>query len=231
MSAGWTKIATVPLSFLYRIIVFVRNIFYDNEYIKPKELDNNIVISVGNLSVGGTGKTPLVELIADYLLERGKFVVVVLKGYKREQDDIKVVELGYNNQRHPLTTENFGDEAFLYLANLEHKNGRGLIIVGDNKTKSAKFVNAKFKPEIIIIDDGFQHRKLARDLDIVILNPDSDKHLIPAGTLREPARNIHRADLVVVNTKFSKTAIIENTKNLPRVICSYEFEGFLNIKG
>jgi tetraacyldisaccharide 4'-kinase len=224
------RLLLIPLSFLFRIGVFFRNAFYNTGIFKVKQL-NTKIISVGNIAAGGTGKTPFVELIAKYLLAKNKFVVIILKGYKREHDDIKVVEVGFQNEKHELSTESLGDEAFLFLENLTDENGgRGLIVVGDDKTKAAKFASTKFKPEVIIIDDGFQHRKLGRDLDIVILNPGHGQHMIPAGNLREPLKNIHRADLVISNNKFDKTAIAENTKGRPRVICSYEFEGFLNIK-
>lgn len=220
----------LPFSWIFRIIVFFRNAFYRNGIYKVKEL-NTKVISVGNISVGGTGKTPFVELLASHLLQKGKFVVIIMKGYRREHDDIKVVEVGFNNEKAQLSTEGLGDEAFVLLDNLkQEKDGRGLIVVGDDKTKAAKFAVSKFKPEIIIIDDGFQHRKLARDLDIVIINPGADKHLIPAGTLREPFGNINRANIVVVNNKFERNAMTENTKNLPRIVCSYVFEGFYNEK-
>jgi tetraacyldisaccharide 4'-kinase len=225
------KIITIPLSYIFRIIVFLRNTFYNNGIFKSKELSTKI-ISIGNIAAGGTGKTPLAEIIARYLLEKEKFVVVILKGYKREHDDIKVVEIGFNNEKHVISTESIGDEAFLLLENLSDVSaGRGLIVVGDDKTKAAKFASTKFKPEIMVIDDGFQHRQLARDLDIVIINPDMDKHLIPAGNLREPLKNILRADLLVVNNKFDKDAIAENTKNKPRVVCNYEFDGYYNHTG
>ncbi len=224
------KILLIPVSYLFRIGVFFRNVMYNTGIFKTREL-NTKIISVGNIAAGGTGKTPFVELIAKRLLEKGKYIVIILKGYKREHDDIKVVEVGFKNEKGELSTESLGDEAFLILENLaQQKDGRGLIVVGDDKSKAAKFASTKFKPEIIIIDDGFQHRKLHRDLDIVILNPDSDKHLFPAGNLREPLKNINRANLVIVNNKFDKTSIAENTKNLPRVICNYEFEGFINIQ-
>ena len=222
------KIITVPLSIIFRILVYFRNKFYDNGYIKEKLL-NNVVISIGNLSVGGTGKTPFVELVADYLLEKGKFVVIVLKGYKRDHDDIKVVELGYENARKHLNTENFGDEAFIFLENLENRNGKGLIVVGDDKTKAAKFASAKFHPEIIIVDDGFQHRKLARNLDIVIVDGNEGSWLLPAGKLREPFKNKSRADLVVINEKFDGIKMIGSLGHIPAVICHYDLVKFVNI--
>jgi len=223
------KIITIPLSILFRIIVYFRNMFYNHGLFKIKTLSCP-VISVGNLSAGGTGKTPFVELVADYLLNKGKFIVIVLKGYKREHDDIKVVELGYENTRKHLNSENFGDEAFLFLENLENKNGKGLIVVGDDKSKAAKFANAKFKPEIIIVDDGFQHRKLGRDLDIVIIDGNEGPHLIPAGQMREPFKNRTRADLIVANEKFDGLKMIGHIGHIPSVICNYELISFINHK-
>ncbi|MEO8514762.1 MAG: tetraacyldisaccharide 4'-kinase [Ignavibacteria bacterium] len=225
------KIFTIPLSMLFRIGVFWRNFFYNIGIFKAKILEPKI-ISVGNIAAGGTGKTPFVELLAEYLLKKNKFVVIVSKGYKREIDDIKVVETGFKNEKNQLNTENLGDEALMLLENLSEKElGGGLLVVGDDKTKSAKFASTKFKPEIIIIDDGFQHRKLYRDLDIVLLNPDTDKHMIPAGNLREPVKNYKRADLLVINNKFDKFPVNENRKNMPKIICSYVFEGFKGING
>ena len=222
------NILLFPLSLLYRIGVFFRNALYNAGIFKTKVLDPK-VISVGNLSAGGTGKTPFVELITEYLLKKNKFVVVVSKGYKREYDDIKVVEVGFTNALHELNTENMGDESLMMLENLSHiETGRGLLVVGDDKTKAAKFAASKFKPEIIIVDDGFQHRKLYRDLDILIINPDSPGGLIPAGKMREPKGNYKRADILVINNKFDKIPVNENYKNKPKVICSYAYEGLFN---
>ncbi len=224
------NILLFPLSLIYRIGVFFRNALYNAGIFKTKVLDPK-VISVGNLSAGGTGKTPLVELITEYLLKKNKFVVVVSKGYKREYDDIKVVEVGFTNALHELNTENMGDESLMMLENLSHiETGRGLLVVGDDKTKAAKFAASKFKPEIIIVDDGFQHRKLYRDLDILIINPDSPGGLIPAGKLREPKGNYKRADILIINNKFDKIPVNENYKNKPKVICSYTYEGLFNFE-
>ena len=88
----------------------------------------------------------------------------------------------------------------------------------------------QFKPEIMIIDDGFQHRKLYRDLDIVILNETTNGHMMPAGKFREPVKNFKRADLLVINNKFESNVINENRENKPQIICNYEFEKFLNIR-
>ncbi|HJY62735.1 MAG TPA: tetraacyldisaccharide 4'-kinase [Ignavibacteria bacterium] len=222
------KLITIPLSFLYRLIVFIRNKLYDDGFIKQKEL-NCAVISVGNLSAGGTGKTPFVELITDYFLETGKFVVIILKGYKREHDDIKVVELGYDNtSKHQLNTENIGDEAFIYLENLENKNGRCLVVIGDDKLQAAKFATAKFKPEIMIIDDGYQHRKLARNLDILLIDGNEGKLLLPSGKLREPYKNISRADIIILNNKFKSRKIPVKIAMKAGAECCFVLQNFFN---
>lgn len=224
------RLLLIPVSYVFRFVVFLRNLLYKTGILSAKVLEPKI-ISVGNLSAGGTGKTPFVEILARILLERGKHVAIIMKGYKREFDDIKVVEIGFKNEKLQLNTENLGDEALMLLENLNPvTTGRGLLVVGDDKTKSAKFAAGKFKPEIMIIDDGFQHRKLFRDLDIVILNETSGGHLFPAGKLREPFKNYKRADLIVMNNKFETNVLNENKENKPQVICSYEFEAFLNYR-
>jgi tetraacyldisaccharide 4'-kinase len=224
------KLLLIPISYVFRFFVFIRNLLYKTGILKAKILEPKI-ISVGNISAGGTGKTPFVEILARKLLEKGKKVVIIMKGYKREFDDIKVVEIGFKNEKHELNTENLGDEALMLLENLDTvTSGKGLLVVGDDKTKSAKFAATKFKPEIMIIDDGFQHRKLYRDLDIVILNKTTHGHMFPAGKLREPLKNFKRADLLVMNNKFETNVINENRKNKPHIICIYEFEKFLNIR-
>lgn len=222
----------LPLNPFYRFIIFVRNRLYNYGFIKLKEL-NAKVISVGNLSVGGTGKTPLTEYLASYLMTRDKYVAVISKGYKRSADDICVAEFGFKNENAVLNPENFGDEGLMLLDNLSNINGgKGILVVGDNKTRAAKFAVAKFKPEVILLDDGFQHRKLIRDLDIVLLNPKEGKRMLPAGNLREPFRTVKRCDIVVINKKF------EDIEEIPKklkfkiyVDAVYEFEGFYNLKG
>lgn len=223
------RVLLLPFSLIFRILAGFRNILYDSDILSSKLLDPK-VISVGNIAAGGTGKTPFVEIIAEYLLKKKKKFAVVVKGYKREYDDIKVVEFGFVNEKHLLNTENLGDEALMLLENLSWaESGLGLLIVGDDKYKSAKFAASKFKPEIILVDDGFQHRKLFRDLDIVIINSDSSKYMIPTGNLREPLKNHKRADILVINTKFDSKAIVGNWKNKPMIVCNYVFEDYIDI--
>jgi tetraacyldisaccharide 4'-kinase len=225
------RIILLPLSLLFRIVIWIRNKLYKYEVIKTKRL-NCKVISIGNVSSGGTGKTPMVEYVTRYFINKGKSVAVILKGYKRVYDDMQVIEFGYKNSESKLNTENFGDEALMLLENLPAtESGRGLIVASDNKISGAKFADNKFKPDVVIIDDGFQLRKLIRDLDIVMVNPIEKKILLPVGNLREPFKNIKRADIIVFNHKFNKNINLLHKGNLAKVTDSgYKIENFVNIK-
>ena len=225
------RIFLLPFSFIFRFVVWVRNKLYKYELIKTKSLSCK-VISIGNVSSGGTGKTPMVEHVTRYFIDKGKSVAVILKGYKRVYDDMQVAEFGYKNTEGRLNAENFGDEALMLLENLpKTQSGRGLLIVSDNKISGAKFADNKFKPDAVIIDDGFQLRKLLRDLDIVMVNPYEKKHLLPVGNFREPFKSVKRADIILFNHKFSDNINLLHKGNLSSVVdCSYELVNFANIK-
>lgn len=109
--------------------------------------------------------------------------------------------------------------------------GKGLLVVSDNKTTGAKLASSKFKPDILIIDDGFQHRKLLRELDIVMVDRKTRGMMIPAGNLREPRSSLSRADIIIHNRKFYPH--VENPRKKWKhneIECEYEFEDFINIK-
>lgn len=221
-----------PISILFRFAVAIRNLLYDKGYIKQKEI-STVVISVGNLSTGGTGKTPLVEFIAQYITGQNKFVAVVTKGYKREDDDICVAEFGFKNENNELSSEKFGDEGLMLLENLRTTNsGRGILVVSDDKTSGAKFAYKKFKPDVILIDDGYQHRKLTRNFDILIIDPKQDERLLPAGRMREPYSSINRADIVAVNHKFDEEEnVLAKLYMKPAIYCRYRLNGIYDFKG
>ncbi len=134
---------------------------------------NARVISIGNITWGGTGKTPLVIKIARDLAAKGKRVAVLTRGYGR--DEVKELE----------------------------KKLPGIpVIVGRDRVRSARTAIAKHQAEVLLLDDGFQHLRLERDLDVVMLNaaePFGPGGLIPMGTLREPLENLARADLFVLS--------------------------------
>jgi tetraacyldisaccharide 4'-kinase len=172
--------------------VRLRNRYYDrNGVARRSDLP---VISVGNLTAGGTGKTPIVAWLVHHLRDRGHTPAVVSRGYGgRAGAGPHVVSLG----RGPLVgPDHCGDEPFLLARALE----RTVVIVGADRVAGARAA-ADAGCDVVVLDDGFQHRRLARDLDMVLLdasNPFGNYRLLPAGLLREPVSGLRRADLVMI---------------------------------
>ena len=198
-----------PLSLLYQIILFIRKKFYIINFLKTKSLPCK-VISVGNITVGGSGKTPTVEYLSKLLQSKGKKVGIISRGYGRNSKKTLIVTDGKTK---PKTWETFGDEPYLLAQKLDNVP----IIVGKSRYKAGTKMIEKFNPDVIIMDDGFQHISLSRDLDIVLINSKDTQtthRLIPAGLLREPISNLSRADLVVL----TKTNIHEPSDYLIKII-------------
>jgi tetraacyldisaccharide 4'-kinase len=138
------------------------------------------------LTVGGSGKTPFVILLGELLKARSTEFDVLTRGYGRKSKDIALVDPSGS-------PEQFGDEPLLIARQLEVP-----VIVGADRYQAGKFSEDKFGPRLHILDDGFQHRALARDFDIVLISPeDANDSLLPAGRLREPFSSLKRADAVV----------------------------------
>ncbi len=180
----------LPFTFPYAFGVSIKNFLYDKGIKKPKKLPLP-VISVGNLSAGGTGKTSFVIYLANLLKE--KRVCVLLRGYKRKSRGV----LAVSEYGKILTDwERAGDEAYLLAKLLP----RACVVVAENRYEGGLFAVKNFNPELIILDDGFQHRKLHRDLDIVLLKKkDIKDYLLPYGNLREPLNSLRRADAVILS--------------------------------
>jgi tetraacyldisaccharide 4'-kinase len=182
------------------------------------------VISVGNITVGGTGKTPFVIMLAQYLLSSGKKVGIVVSGYKRKSSaDI----IGPGKELAGMPTEEIGDELLLMAESLPE----AIFTVTDKKNRAAINLEQKYSPEIILIDDGFQHQKLHRDLDIVLIEAGFDpagEHLFPFGRLREPAKSLNRADIVIL-TKCNYISPQEASNRLTNITDKNIFEtNFIN---
>lgn len=181
------------LSLLYTLAVRVRLALYGCGILKKTKLPCP-VISVGNITVGGTGKTPLAIFIAGEIAGRGKRVVVLSRGYGGSAGGVSVVS---NGDKLLMKPDEAGDEPCLMASRL---NGVP-VIVGRDRVKAGLFAIERFKPDFIILDDGFQHIRLERDLNIMLL--DSSKgfgngHLVPRGILREGASAVKRADFIMV---------------------------------
>ena len=145
------------------------------------------VISVGNLSVGGSGKTPFVILLGELLKARGIPFDVLSRGYGRQTRGVLLVDPGGSSR-------DFGDEPLLIARRLDIP-----VILGEERYQAGIFAEQKFGPRLHLLDDAFQHRALARDFDIVLVTADDARdHLLPAGRLREPLTALQRADAVVL---------------------------------
>jgi tetraacyldisaccharide 4'-kinase len=184
-----------PITLIYKAIVAYRNSQFDQKK-NIKHIAKCPVISVGNLSMGGTGKTPFVQLLTRMLLAMDIKPVVIGRGYKKKLKGEVIVSDG---QKILSTPENAGDEMYLLANTLPVP-----VIAHEKKYLAARAAEREFSPDCIVVDDGFQHRYLDRDLDIVIIdeNTNSNPYLIPRGRLRELPKSLKRADVIVKNGTF-----------------------------
>lgn len=176
-----------PLSAMFGMGVRLRNGLYDRGILKSRKLERP-VISVGNISVGGSGKTPFVIMLAGLLKERGIEFDVLSRGYGRKSKEILVVNPDGLPQK-------FGDEPLLMARTLGAP-----VIVGVDRYRAGLLAEEKFPQcRLHLLDDGFQHRRLHRDFDIVLIaDDDLGEPLLPVGRLREPFPALRRADAVVL---------------------------------
>ena len=167
----------VLLSWCYRVAVGLRNFLYDKNYIKTQRLDA-AVISVGNITVGGTGKTPLVIRLCNFLRSQGRSCAILTRGYKAKGGA-------------------HSDEPAMLNSGCE---GASVIVNSDRVTGAFEAIE-RFRCDVLIMDDGFQHRRLHRDLDIVTIDATRAfgyGRLLPAGLLREPVASLRRAQGIVI---------------------------------
>lgn len=171
-----------------------RNLFFDAGIFRTGSAGVP-VISVGNITVGGTGKTPMTMHIAGWLRERGLQVAVLSRGYRRHSSGYLVVSNGRQRCADAIAG---GDEPALMAEMLP-----GVVVaVDERRVRGARHLVREFRPDVIVLDDGFQHRALGRTLDLVLLPvPEllGPRRLLPAGRWREPLRSLRRADLAVLS--------------------------------
>ncbi|MBT4034238.1 MAG: tetraacyldisaccharide 4'-kinase [Candidatus Marinimicrobia bacterium] len=201
-TAPWFLLVRVALSFIYGSLISLRNQAYDLGLLKTYPIKTP-VISVGNISTGGSGKTILVQALVEHFLSIKKTPAVLSRGYGRSSKGLVVVA---DNSGVKTTVKDSGDEPFLIAQNFSGVP----VVVSENRVIGAQYLEDNFSPDVVILDDGFQHRRLHRDLDIVIIDflISQKQRLLPWGLLRETAGNISRADVVV----FSKISTQEDVE-------------------
>lgn len=188
----------IPFSFLYWVIISLRNLFYDRGIFKIKKLQRP-VISVGNILSGGTGKTPIVEWIARYISSLSRRVAILSRGYGRKTKGFVLVTDGEQILSGP---DECGDEPFQMALRSIEEGYRWIIAVCEDRYVAGKKILEKYNVDVFLLDDGFQRRDLYRDLDVVILSGEEiDEFLIPAGLKREPLSSLRRADVVCFRDK------------------------------
>lgn len=196
------------LSKIYQVVLILREILFKIGFYKKRKLGCK-VISVGNITLGGTGKTPCVEMLANLIADYGGKVVLISRGYKRKSRRLRIVSDGMKIREE---RENAGDEPYFLAKTLKNIP----VIVSRDRYKAGIIAINKFSSKTIILDDGFQRRySLYRDLDIVLIdstNPFGNYRLFPAGVLREPINKLNAADIFIL-TKVDEAENKEESKN------------------
>lgn len=182
-----------PLALIYSCIQFIRGNLYAKRILTAKSLPRP-VISVGNITVGGTGKTPATALIARLLIGRGMKVAVLSRGYGGSMEGETAIVA--DGRTICLDAGRCGDEPYLLAATVP-----GLMVVmGADRYRAGMLAMERLSPDVFLLDDGFQHLRLRRDLDILLVDcvrPFGNGRTLPAGLLREPLSAVQRADLVM----------------------------------
>ena len=222
------KILT-PIAALYKSVTTLRNYFYDINLKKTHKLEIP-VISVGNITAGGTGKTPFTITLANLLVEKGHKPAIVTRGYKRKSKDQVIVSKGDGAI---VSVEISGDEPFL----MAEKTNKVVIIADKNRIEAGKTAIEKFGCNIIIADDCFQHRRLFRDVNIVLWDSYSspyEENLLPKGRLRESFDGLSRADFLVftrTENPYEKDVQFFNDKGLECYSSPTKINAIKNVNG
>jgi tetraacyldisaccharide 4'-kinase len=191
------------VSFAYAAAVKLRAIGYQSGILVSKRLPCK-VISVGNITVGGTGKTPMAVYLARLLRQLGHRIAVISRGYRGDAE--KSGGIVSNGREILLGVQSAGDEPVMMAKQL--KDLEIPLLVGQNRYRIGLLAVREFKPDVIILDDGFQHLKLVRDINLVLLDsrrPFGNKHLLPRGPLRETLSSLSRGDAFIM-TRFDPTS-------------------------
>lgn len=184
-----------PLSFIWEWVYRIRRSFYEYGVLRKKTFKVP-VISVGNLSFGGTGKTPTIVWLADWLIEKGLTPVVLTRGYKGQLEHSS--GLLKSGQKFRLNPFDYGDEPLM----ISNKMKKGAVIVGKNRAENLLKYFSEVKPDVVLLDDGFQHLQIYRSYNIVLFDATMPLNLYkvaPLGYLREGMSALKDADAIVIS--------------------------------
>ena len=230
-----TNLLTAP-SLLYGAFMAGRNTLYDlfPALSQPVEIP---VICVGNLTTGGTGKTPMVAFLADYFHQHDLTIAILSRGYGRKENKQPRIITKDSTIDH-LAAPQLGDEALM----LHQQIPAATLVLDSDRIRGAQTAIKQFAPDLLLMDDGFQHRRLRRNFNLLMIDSQrlfGNHHLLPAGSLREPLSALKRADAVVLNKFdqrhphfYSEAAEILNYISPKKVFCSsYHFHRFTAADG
>jgi tetraacyldisaccharide 4'-kinase len=206
------RILLFPFSLIYGLVLQIRNLFYDWGIFKVTRF-NKPVISIGNITAGGTGKTPFTIYLAEKLIGQGRKVAIISRGYGRKSNGFHLYR---NDCLLCAGTDVLGDEPVLIARRLPG----AIVAVSEKRSVAINYILKNFDVDVVLLDDGFQHRAVGRELDIVLLKDEQklkNKFVLPSGLLREFKFNLKRARILICadqptgvnknNKLFSKTVL------------------------
>ncbi len=216
-----------PCAWLYSCALRLREQLYRSGLFRTYRLPRPVV-SIGNITVGGTGKTPVTALIARLLLSQGHRVAVLSRGYGGTlEGQTCVVSDGATIM---LSATECGDEPYLLAATIPGL----MVVIGTDRYTAGQLAMQQLAPDIFLLDDGFQHLRLHRDLNILLLDysrPFGNGLTLPAGILREPSAAVRRADLVIFTRAPEGAAIPAESGNIPACVSSHTIVDLLPLSG
>jgi len=203
-----------PFSALYSVATRLRLAAYRRKLFSVSKLDAT-VISVGNITTGGTGKTPLADWVCRVLANEGKRVCLLTRGYRRLNPNEQVVVS--DGHRVLADVQAAGDEPLLLATNLL---GVAAVVCNSNRSAAGQWALDNLRSEVFVLDDGFQHLRLARDLNIVTIDATNPwgGGMLPYGHLREPLSGLTRADCVVLTRTEEPTDLASLTTTLQKIV-------------
>ncbi len=230
---NYLRILLLPFSLIYSMIISIRNFLYSKEFLRSYRISKPVV-SIGNISTGGTGKSPFTILLTEILIKLNLKPAIISRGYKSKSDEMEIV---FNGSDITCTVDKCGDEPMMISRNLSDNYKDFYVLTSKDRVKASNYVIDKFNPDLIILDDAYQHRKIKRNLDIVLIDAEDmlnnkfiNSFTIPAGNLRENLNSLSGADIIIQNNKFTDFQRIEKLKKFNKeiFILNYQVKGFFD---